>query len=59
MSNTYPSHLTVEQAADLLQIARSTFYHSMTDGSLDFAKIASGKRILFSRDRLLKWFFNR
>ena len=50
----YPPALTVQQAADLLQVEVSTIYHKRCEGKLDgtFTKVAG--KLRFWRDKLVK-----
>ncbi len=54
----YPPILTVEQAAKLLQISRSTLYEWLKKGRLDGAYRKRGKHILLWRDKIIEIIFN-
>ena len=49
----YPPALTLQQAADLLQVPTSTIYHKRCEGKLDgtFTKMAG--KLRFWRDKLM------
>jgi len=54
----FPPVLTVEQAADLLQVPRDTIYQWRSRGLLGSCCRKVGKHLRFFRDRLLKQAFN-
>jgi hypothetical protein len=54
----YPPLLTMDQAAALLQIPKSTLYQWRSRGLLKRCSRRAGKRVLFFRDRLILTVFN-
>lgn len=54
----FPPVLTIDQAAALLQIPKSTVYDWRSRGLLNRCSRRVGKRVLFFRDRLLQMIFN-
>ncbi len=51
----YPAILTPEQAAELLQLAKTTLYRKVSEGSFKGA-VRRGKPLRFWRDRLVTLF---
>lgn len=54
----FPPVLTIDQAAELLQIPKSTLYDWRSRGLLGRCSRRVGKRVLFFRDRLIHQIFN-
>ncbi len=54
----FPPVLSIDQAADLLQIPRQTIYQWRSRGLLGTCSRRVGKHVRFYRDRLLKKVFN-
>ena len=54
----FPPLLTITQAAELLQVPKSTLYDWRSRGLLNRCSRRLGKRVLFVRDRLLQCLFN-
>ena len=54
----FPPVLTIDQAAELIQIPKSTLYDWRSRGVLDRCSRRIGKRVRFFRDRLLQQIFN-
>lgn len=54
----FPPLLTIDQAAELLQIPKSTLYDWRSRGLLSRCSRRVGKRVLFFRDRLVHFIFN-
>ena len=54
----FPPVLTIDQAADLLQVPKSTLYDWRSRGLLDRCSRRVGKRVLFIRNRLMELIFN-
>ena len=54
----FPPVLSIDQAADLLQIPRQTIYQWRSRGLLGTCSRRVGKHVRFYRDRLLKKIFN-
>ena len=54
----FPPVLTIDQAAELLQVPKSTLYDWRSRGLLDRCSRRVGKRVLFIRDRLMQLIFN-
>ncbi len=50
----FPPVLTVEQAAELLQVPKSAIYHKKCEGKLDGTVTKVAGKLRFWRDRLLK-----
>lgn len=55
----FPPVMTLDQAADLLQIPKDTLYSWRSRGLLDTCSSKLGKRVRFIRDRLLRVAFNQ
>ena len=55
----FPPVLSVNQAAELLQIPKSTIYDWSSRGLLKGCSRRVGKRLLFWRDRLIDKVFNK
>jgi excisionase family DNA binding protein len=56
-TDRFPVILTPDQAADLLQIAKTTLYRKVSEGAFKCA-VRRGKPLRFWRDRLIQEFFN-
>jgi excisionase family DNA binding protein len=56
-SARFPPVLTVQQAADLLQVPKQTLYGWSSQGLLDDCKAKAGKHLRLVRDRLLQKVF--
>lgn len=54
----FPPVLSIDQAADLLQIPKQTIYQWRSRGLLGNCSRRVGKHVRFCRDRLLKRVFN-
>ena len=54
----FPPVLTIDQAAELLQVPKSTLYDWRSRGLLGRCSRRVGKRVLFFRDRLIQQIFN-
>lgn len=54
----FPPVLTIDQAAELIQIPKSTLYDWRSRGVLDRCSRRVGKRVRFFRDRLIQQIFN-
>ncbi|NQV23177.1 MAG: helix-turn-helix domain-containing protein [Rhodopirellula sp.] len=54
----FPPVLTIDQAAELLQIPKSTLYDWRSRGLLNSCSRRAGKRVRFFRDRLIQQIFN-
>ena len=54
----FPPILTVEQAAELLQLSKSTLYEWRSRGLLDNCSRKTGKHVRFVRNRLIQTVFN-
>ncbi|HEV3343513.1 MAG TPA: helix-turn-helix domain-containing protein [Pirellulales bacterium] len=57
-SAKFPPVMSVEQAAELLQVPVATIYDWRSRGLLDGCCCKVGKHLRFLRDRLLKQIFN-
>ena len=55
-SNRFPAILTIDQAASLLQLAKTTLYRKVSEGWFK-AAVRRGKPLRFWRDRLITLFF--
>lgn len=53
-----PPVLTVDQAAQFLQVPKKTIYEWSSAGRLDLCSRRRGKRLLFLRDRFIEEIFN-
>lgn len=56
-TSRYPAILTPEQAADLLQIAKTTLYRKVSEGCFR-SSVRRGKPLRFWRDRLVVTFLS-
>ncbi len=56
-ANRWPPILTVDQAAELLSVAKSTLYEWHSRGRLKGCCRRRGKHLRFLRDRLIQAFF--
>jgi hypothetical protein len=54
----FPPILSVELAAELIQVPKSTIYDWRSRGLLDRCSRRVGKRVIFVRDRLVQLVFN-
>ena len=54
----FPPVLSIDQAADLLQVPKQTIYQWRSRGLLGSCSRRVGKRVCFYQDRLLKKVFN-
>ena len=54
----YPPILSIEQAADLLQLPVETLRGWRSRGLLNSCSRRVGKRVRLFRDRLVTWYFN-
>ena len=54
----FPPVLSIEQAAELLQVPKATIYDWRSRGLLGTCSRKVGKRVRFFRDRLLRLVFN-
>jgi excisionase family DNA binding protein len=54
----FPPLLTLNQAADLLQVPKQTLYDWSSRGLLAGCKVKVGKHLRLHRDRLVQRFFN-
>lgn len=54
----FPPVLSIEQAAELLQLPKATLYDWRSRGRLGTCSRKVGKRVRFFRDRLLRLVFN-
>jgi excisionase family DNA binding protein len=54
----FPPVLTVEQAAELVQVPEATLYDWSSRGQLHGCATRAGKHLRFFRDRLLQKIFN-
>jgi excisionase family DNA binding protein len=57
-ANRFPPLLSVDQAADLLQVPKRSIYDWSSRGLLDGCAARVGKHLRLARDRLLQRFFN-
>jgi excisionase family DNA binding protein len=57
-ASRYPPVLTVEQAAELLQVPKGTLYDWSSRGLLKACARRVGKHLRFYRDRLIHRIFN-
>lgn len=57
-ASRFPPILTIEQAAELLQLPVETLRGWRSRGLLDSCSRRVGKRVRFLRDRLVEWYFN-
>lgn len=55
----FPPILTIEQAAELLQLPVETLRAWRSRGLLGSCSRRVGKRVRFFRDRLVDWYFNQ
>lgn len=59
VAKQFPPILTIDQAADLLQIPKATLYDWRSRGLLNGCSRRIGKHIRFFRDRLINRLFNQ
>lgn len=57
-SGGYPPVLTMQQAAQLLQISRCTLYRWFKSGKLATCSAKHGQQVRILRDKLLNWYFH-
>ena len=57
MNEKYADKISVEQAAEMLQVGRSTIYRYLADTALGAAKTATRRGTMLYRDKILKWYF--
>ncbi len=55
----FPPVMTLDQAADLLQMPKATVYDWRSRGLLGSCSRKVGKRVRFFRDRLIRLVFNQ
>lgn len=55
----FPPILTVDQAAELVQVPKATIYGWSSRGLLDRCSRKVGKHLRFWRDRFLEFIFNK
>lgn len=57
-AEAFPPILSVDQAADLVQVPKATIYSWSSQGLLGSCASRAGKRLVFWRDRFVQLLFN-